>query len=101
LHHECRWIARHGRRTVPLRRTGGIQGARIKVRFGTFFYLPLAVLDLSLVIRLGFGHADLLVRGLGALMNAVALGTFAVTILGAAIAWRMMNNERKTQHKAI
>lgn len=74
---------------------------RIKVRFGTFFYVPLGVLNLSLVIRLGFGHADLLVRGLGALMNAAALGTFAVTILGAAIAWRMMNSERKTQHKAI
>ena len=73
---------------------------RIKVCFGTFFYVPLAVLNLSLVIRLGFGHADLLVRGLGALMNAVALGTFAVTILIAAIAWRMMNNERKTQPKA-
>jgi hypothetical protein len=74
---------------------------RIKVRVGTFFYVPLAVLNLSLVIRLGFGHADPLVRGLGALMNAVALGAFAVTILIAAIAWRVMNNERKTQHKAI
>jgi hypothetical protein len=74
---------------------------RIKVRFGTFFYVPLAVMNLSLVIRLGFGHADLLVRGLGALMNAVALGTFAVTILIAAIAWRIMNNETKIQHKAI
>ena len=75
--------------------------ARVKVRFGTFFYVPLAVLNLSLVIRLGLGHADLLVRGLGALMNAVALGSFAATMLVAAIAWRMMNNQRKTQPKAI
>jgi hypothetical protein len=74
---------------------------RIKVRFGTYFYGPLVLLDLSLVVRLGLGHADLLVRGLGALMNAVALATFAVTILTAAVAWRMMNNERKTRHKAI
>ena len=74
---------------------------RIKLRFGTFFYAPLAVLNLSLVIRLGIGHADLRVRGLGASMNAVALGAFAVTMLIAAIAWRMMNNERKTRHKAI
>jgi len=70
---------------------------RIKVRFGTIFYVPLAVLELSLVVRLGFGHADLLVRGLGALLNAVALGIFALTILGAAIAWRLMADERKAQ----
>ncbi len=74
---------------------------RIKVRFGTFFYLPLAVLNLSLAVRLGFGHANLLVRGLGALLNAVALGTFAVTILAAAIAWRVMENGHKTQQKAM
>jgi hypothetical protein len=69
--------------------------ARIKVRFGLFFYVPLAMLDLSLVIRLGFGHADLLVRGLGALLNAVALGSFAIAVLAAAISWRLLAGARK------
>jgi hypothetical protein len=62
---------------------------RIKVRFGSYFYLPLAILDVSLLVRLGLGHADVMVRGLGAALNAVALGSFALVILGAAIAWRL------------
>jgi hypothetical protein len=68
--------------------------ARIKVRFGFYFYVPLAALHLSLVGRLGFGHSDLLVRGIGALFNAVSLGLFAATIAGAAIAWRVITGAR-------
>ncbi len=68
--------------------------AGIKVRFGRVFYVPLVALHLSLLLRLGFGHADYLVRGIGALFNAVALGLFAATIAGAAIAWRIMADAR-------
>jgi len=51
------------------------------------------------VVRLGLGHTDMLVRGLGALMNAVALGFFAATIAASAIAWRQLNHP-KSRRKA-
>jgi len=67
--------------------------ARVKLRFGGVFYVPLAALHVSLVVRLGpgLGMNDALVRGLGAALNAGALALFAATIIGAAIAWRAMN----------
>ena len=61
--------------------------ARVKLRFGVWFYAPLAALHLSLVVRLGFGLLDLQVRGTGALLNAAAIALFAVTIVGSAVAW--------------
>ncbi len=68
--------------------------ARVKVRFGSIFYVPLAALHLSLLLRLGFGYSDFLLRGYGAFFNAVALALFVATMVGAAIAWRIMAGAR-------
>src|SRR5262249_30561731 len=67
--------------------------ARVKLRFGWAFYVPLAALHASLVVRLGpgLGLGDALVRGLGAALNAASLALFAATIAGAVLAWRLMN----------
>ena len=62
--------------------------AGVKLRFGWWFYLPLAALHLSLVVRLGFGLADLQMRATGALSNAAAILLFVVTIIGSGLAWR-------------
>jgi hypothetical protein len=67
---------------------------RVRLRFGAIFYLPLIVLHLSLVARIAFGVPDPLMRGIGALMNAVALVLFAVTVAGSAIAWRVSQRGR-------
>lgn len=63
--------------------------ARVKLQFGAFFYVPLAVLHLSLLLRLVAGMAGDPLRSTGALLNAAAIALFAATIAGAAIAWRM------------
>lgn len=68
--------------------------ARVKVRFGSIFYVPLAALHLWLLLRLGFGYSDFLLRGYGAFFNAVALVLFVATMVGAAIAWRIMAGAR-------
>ena len=68
--------------------------ARVKLRFGPYFYAPLAALHLSLVVRLGFGLFDLPIRSAGALLNAAAIALFAATVAGAALAWRV--GRRKT-----
>lgn len=62
--------------------------ARIKLQFGRWFYLPLAVLHLSLLVRLGAGMREPTWRGDGALLNVVAIGLFAATVAGAAVRWR-------------
>jgi hypothetical protein len=66
--------------------------ARVRLRFGAVFYVPLAALHVSLLVRLmpGLGLGDALVRGVGAALNAASLALFAATIAGAAIAWRLM-----------
>lgn len=63
--------------------------ARIKLQFGSFFYAPLAVLHLSLLLRLVAGMAGDPLRSTGILLNAVAIALFALTIAGAAVAWRI------------
>ena len=63
--------------------------AHVKLRFGFYFYVPLAALHLSLIVRLGFGLFDLRVRGAGAVFNAAAIALFAATVAGAALAWRV------------
>ncbi|CAN7683795.1 hypothetical protein LJR062_005389 [Variovorax paradoxus] len=65
--------------------------ARIKLRFGAFFYLPLAALHLSLVVRLVLGSFSDPLRAAGASLNAAAIVFFAVTVAGAAIAWRIQH----------
>jgi hypothetical protein len=66
--------------------------ARIRLRFGGFFYVPLFVLQASLVVRLchGPGRFDLLQAG--AMGNALAIALFAMTMAGAAMAWRRSAN---------
>lgn len=63
--------------------------ARVKLQFGAFFYVPLAALHLSLILRLGFGLLDPPLRAAGATFNAVAIALFAATIAGAAVAWHI------------
>jgi hypothetical protein len=57
--------------------------ARIKLRFGWAWYLPLAALHASLALRLFVGQP-----GAGAAGNALALAAFIATVAGAALAWR-------------
>ena len=68
--------------------------ARVKLHFSGFFYLPLAALHLSLLVRLGLGFADLRLRAAGAVFNALAIALFAATALAAALAWRIHHGAR-------
>jgi hypothetical protein len=67
---------------------------RIRLRFGAMFYVPLATLHVSLLVRLVAGYADPLVRGLGAALNALALILFALTIVASAIGSRVARRTR-------
>ena len=62
--------------------------ARVKLRFGWPFYLPLALLHATLALRLGGGIVDPAWRAAGAAGNVLALVAFAATVLGAAWAAR-------------
>lgn len=62
--------------------------ARIKLLFGAWFYVPLSVLHASLLLRLFGAMVDPAMRRPGALLNALALGLFAATVAGSAVAWR-------------
>ena len=68
--------------------------ARIKLQFGNFFYVPLAALHLSLLLRLAAGWNEPRLRALGAGLNAVAIVLFAITVAGAALAWRARQRDR-------
>ncbi|HYM29560.1 MAG TPA: hypothetical protein VET66_15525 [Steroidobacteraceae bacterium] len=61
---------------------------RIKLQFGRVFYLPLALLHLSLALRLCLGPYDAVLREAGAAANAAALALFVLVIAGSAAAWR-------------
>lgn len=60
----------------------------VKVQFGPFFYLPLALLHVSLALRFTAGLADGHRLAPAALGNVGAVMLFALTMLGAALAWR-------------
>ena len=62
--------------------------ARIKVQYGAVFYAPLALLQVSLLVRLGGGAIDAGWRAAGAVLNAAAIALFARVIAGGAIVWR-------------
>lgn len=62
--------------------------ARIKLRYGAWFYAPLALLHASLILRLAGGLLHPELRSAGAVLNAVALALFAATVAGSALAWR-------------
>ena len=63
--------------------------AHVELRFGRFFYVPLAALQLSLVVRIGFGALDPDWRALGAALNAATLALFVGTVIGAAVVGRV------------
>lgn len=69
---------------------------RIKVLFGWPYYLPLALLHGSLVLRLGIGHFDWRALAAGAAGNAVAIAVFATTVAGSALAWRLRHQPPRT-----
>jgi hypothetical protein len=71
--------------------------ARVKLQFGRFFYVPLAMLHLSLAVRLGLGSVDISYRMLGASLNAVAIALFAATMAGAAVAWRIRHGASRAK----
>jgi hypothetical protein len=71
--------------------------ARIKIEFGRFFYVPLAALHASLVLRLGAGWFDAGLRSTGALLNAASIALFAATLVGAAIAWHFQHDTPTVQ----
>jgi hypothetical protein len=71
--------------------------ARVKLQFGGFFYLPLAVLHASLLLRLVGGWPRLDWRAQGAILNAAAIALFALTVVGAAIAWRRQSSQSKVK----
>lgn len=62
--------------------------AGVKLQFGALFYLPLAVLHVSLAARLGRVGFDPASLARGAAWNAGAIVLFALTAAGAAMTWR-------------
>lgn len=66
--------------------------ARIKLRFTAWFYAPLVLLHASLLLRLGAGFASPEPRSTGAVLNAVALALFAVTVAASAFRSRVRLN---------
>ncbi|URI07917.1 hypothetical protein MW290_04850 [Aquincola tertiaricarbonis] len=62
--------------------------ARVKLLFGWFFYVPLALLHSSLALRLFFGPFDFALLGAGAAGNAAAIAVFAATMVASVLAWR-------------
>ena len=68
--------------------------ARVKLLFGGFFYVPLAALHTSLLLRVAGGFTDFQWRAQGALLNALAIALFALTAVGAALAWRRRHGAR-------
>lgn len=74
--------------------------ARTKLLFGGFFYVPLAVLHASLLLRVAGGFGDFQWRAHGALLNALAIALFALTAAGAALAWRRRYGGRASRTPA-
>lgn len=68
--------------------------ARVKLQFGWPFYVPLVLLHGSLVWRFAAGASDPAARAAGAAANAAAIGLFALTALGAIVAWRRVHPAR-------
>lgn len=62
--------------------------ARIKVSHGPAFYAPLALLHGSLLWRFSAAWLGPEARAHGASFNALAIALFALTMAGAAFAWR-------------
>jgi hypothetical protein len=65
---------------------------RIKLQFGRIFYVPVALLHASLAWRLAGPALDANAFREGAAANALAIGLFAATAAGAALAWRLRHD---------
>lgn len=63
--------------------------ARIKIAFGWAFYLPLAALHGSLLLRLAGAWLAPGLLAVGAALNAASLVLFLFTMAGGAVAWRV------------
>jgi hypothetical protein len=63
--------------------------ARVRLRFTPFFYAPLALLHVSLVVRLLPVADPLALRQWGAVLNAGAIALFALTVL-----WRILDKSK-------
>lgn len=74
--------------------------ARVKLLFGWFFYVPLALLHASLAVRLFIGPADFGMLGKGAIGNAAAIAVFAATMVGSAVAWRARHPSTSSNNDA-
>ena len=68
---------------------------RVKLLFGPWFYLPLAALHASLMIRLFGGMLQPGLRNAGAELNAAALLLFVATLLVSAVLWRARSSRRR------
>jgi len=66
--------------------------ARIRLRYSAWFYVPLAALHLSLMLRLGGGALDWGLRAAGAGLNALAILVFALTVAAAAAGWHVFQS---------
>ena len=75
--------------------------ARVRLRFGWFFYIPVAALHVSLVVRLGFGPGTVDMLRIGAEGNALAIALFAMTMAGSAIAWRMLGSPTRSDAASV
>lgn len=62
--------------------------ARVKVRHGAFFYAPLGLLQVSLLLRFAGDAIDPAWRAAGAWLNAATLALFVLAVVGGARAWR-------------
>lgn len=61
---------------------------RVKVAFGWWYYVPLALLHGSLLLRLAGGAFDAQWRTSGAGLNVAALLVFALSMAAGALIWR-------------
>ncbi|MEO6746049.1 MAG: hypothetical protein ABIS28_20635 [Caldimonas sp.] len=68
--------------------------AGVQLHFGGYFYLPVALLHVSLVVRLCLGPVAFSWLRIGAAGNAIAIALFAVTMAGSAAAWRARHSAR-------
>jgi len=59
--------------------------ARVKLRFGPWFYAPVVLLHGSLLLRLAGGAIAPELLSIGAAANAVAIAAFALTLIASAL----------------
>lgn len=67
---------------------------RVKLAWSPVFYVPLALLHASLAARLLLTRWEPSLMRLGSAANVLAIALFAVTLLGAALAWRRQHPRR-------